>query len=485
MKKTISLSAHLGLSRNRLEGAGVFDSTLGIDTKLYIDPKLLIDSDIPEFLEARSKLLSYFEKIIKIHNQSHISSRLRDEAKKLLAVDEPSGLSIGHGNKTDRGTAIPESLANKLLLSLSEILAVGINDREVMELLSLFVEGFACDRLSDLTASILYYDFCLYTERIAKELEVQTYVFTINGKNFKLPRHPFSYKQIIFIPLNLLRSLPVATSWEEIRDAASQNATLRREYNEIVLPTVKGALDDLGKKSKKEIDNFKTNMIQLLDVYKKIVVEPYNLYADSKGYYSIQPFIDQESNKIIVSQQPKNNKSLKKSIFELITQFQRAIEDNGGNKLLYRKSVTGKLQKDRPHNEDVAQIIFYLLADIFCQQVNVLLTRESDAGRGRVDFSLGTGYKQKILVEIKKSTNNNLLEGFKQQTPAYQKSENAFYSYYVIIVVRETKITNRKKITQLDQVKNIYEARKKKGHFTPELFVVDGLIHPTPSKLRN
>lgn len=485
MKKTISLSAHLGLSRERLEDVGVFDSILGIDTKLYIDPKLLVDSDIPEFSKARPELLLYFEKIIKIHNQSHISSRLRDEAKKLLAVDEPRGLSIGYGNKTDRGTAIPESLANKLLLSLSEILAVGINDREVMELLSLFVKGFACDRLSDLTVSILYDNFCLYTQRIAKELGVKTDIFTINGKKFSLPKHPFSNKQIIFIPSNLLRSLPVATSWDEISEAAAQNETLRREYTEIVLPTVKGTLTDLSQKSKEEIENFKKNMVQLIEVYKKITVEPYNLYADPNGYYSIQPFIDQESPKIKASQQPKNDQGVKESVFELITQFKRAIEDNGGNRLLYRKSDTGKLQKERPHNEDVAQIIFYLIADVFCQQSNILLTRESDAGKGRVDFSLGTGYKQKILVEIKKSTNNNLVDGFNKQTPSYHKSENALYSFYVVIIVKEDKDIKRKRITQLEQVINIYDENRKNGINTPELFVIDGLIYPSPSKLKS
>ena len=404
--KTISLGTHLGVTREQLEKVGVFDSTLGIDTKLFIDPKLLVDSTIPEFKKSRAKIIAYFERIIQIHKQSHITPRLRDVARDMLATPEPAGLSIGYGDKTDIGTSIPKTLANKLLLSLSEILTVGIEDGEIMELLGLFVENFASDRLSDLTASIIYEDFCLYTQRISKELKVKTKVFKIADKSYELPEHSFSGKQIIFIPNNLLRELPVATDWDEIGYAAAHNQALRVEYNQILLPALKGVLADLATKNPDEIAEFKNGMNQLLDIYRKIVVEPYDLKQDRRGYYSIQPFIKDESANIKPRKKPSNETELVTSVRELISQFQRAIEDNGGNKLLYRKNDTGALQKDKPHNEDVAQIIFFLVADIFCQQANILLARESDAGRGPVDFSLGTGYNTKVLAEIKKSDND-------------------------------------------------------------------------------
>ncbi len=484
VRKTISLSKHLLVTRKQLEDAGVFDATLGVDTKLFVDPKLIVNSKIEEFKNSRQKILDYFKNIIKIHRQSHITSRLRNEARDMLAIPEPKGLSIGYGDKTDRGTAIPKTLANQLLLSLSEILAVGIEDAEVMELLGLFVQNFASDRLSDLTVGIIYQDFCAYTQKISKDLKIKTKKFKINSVEYNLPVHPFLGTQIIFIPNNFLRVLPVATDWDEIGYASEHNKILRKEFNQILFPVLKNTIRDMSGKSKEEIDNFREGMKKLIDVYQKITVDPYDLQQDSKGYYSIQPFVDSETSNIKPQKQPKNENDLIVSIRELVTQFQRCIEQNGGNKLLYRKSNTGALQKENPHNEDVSQILFFLVADIFCQQANILLARESDAGRGPVDFSLGTGYDKKILVEIKKSNNKNLITGFQKQITAYQKSENAMHSFYVVIKIKK-EISNKKKIsTQLEQLEKLHEENKKKGIISPELFIIDGLIHSSPSKLK-
>src|SRR5687768_7387080 len=116
-QKTISLSRHLGVTRKKLEKAGVFDSTLGIDTKLFIDPKLLVKSKIPEFKDSRIKIIRYFARLLRIHRHSSKSSQLLAEARSMLAVPEPKGLSIGYGSTTDRGIAIPEAVANRILLS--------------------------------------------------------------------------------------------------------------------------------------------------------------------------------------------------------------------------------------------------------------------------------------------------------------------------------------------------------------------------------
>ena len=481
--KTISLSKHLGLTRTQLEEAGVFDSTLGIDTKLFIDPKLLLKSQIPEFKGSRIVIIKYFGRLLKIHKQSHKSPRLRDQARDMLAVPEPQGLSIGYGNKTDRGTAISETLANKILLSASEILAVGIDDEELIEILGLFVEGFGPDSMSDLIVSIIYHDFCAYTQRIAKQLKIETKEYTIDGKKYKLPTHPFKDIQIIFIPLPLLNTLPVAVSWDEISAAAQYNAALRRDLNRIVLPVLQESISDIHTKSKEEIRDFRNSFNNLLNIYRKINIKAYNLKSDKKGYYSLQPFVDIAEKSIVPSTQPKTHNQLITAVRELIAQFKRSVEQNGGKTLLYRKTETGKLLKDKPHHEDVAQILFYLIADFYCQRANILLSRESDAGLGPVDFSLGTGYESKILVEIKKSNNKDLENGYKKQITAYEKSENAFYSFFVVIIIREGKKKGEIPI-QLHNIKMLFDARKAKGEQTPELVIIDGLIHPSPSKLK-
>ncbi len=127
-----------------------------------------------------------------------------------------------------------------------------------------------------------------------------------------------------------------------------------------------------------------------------------------------------------------------------------------------------------------------MIADQFCRQANILLAGESDAGRGPVDFSLGTGYKEKVLVEIKKSDNKNLEDGFKKQIEAYQKSENACHSFFVVVIIKEQNDKKKKGyISQLDSITNIYEKNIAKGITSPQLIIVDGLIYPSPSKLKS
>jgi hypothetical protein len=483
-QKTISLSKYIGVSRKKLEEVGIFDSTLGIDTKLFVDPKLLVDADIAEFKDAREKIISYFRELLRWHKQSGKSPRIQDKVRSMLAVPEPPGLSIGYGNKTDRGTAIPTTLANAILLSASELLAIGIDEPEVLEVLALFVPNFGPDRLSDLTASIVYPNFCAYTARLSSEFGIKTCELEIDGTKYQLPKHPFLNAPVIFIPADFLRPLPVATSWDEIAAAAQHNESLREDFNKIIYPALVEQMEKINKASKKEKAEMKKEFDALLKVYKDIEVRPYDLDADERGYYAVQPFVDEEAKRIPKIKQPSDRKSLLRSLRTLLEQYQRAIEENGGNKLLYKKDKKGDVVIHRPHHEDVAQIIFYLLADQFCQVVNIALARESNAGLGPVDFWLASSYDTKVLVEVKKSTNKSLVDGFNKQVQAYEKSENAFHSFYVVIIVKDRKKNRDGDYTdQLEQLERQFEDRQKNKKLTPELIVIDGLMYPSPSKL--
>jgi len=484
MRKTISLSKHVGVSREALEEVGVFDATLGLDTKLFIDPKLLVASDIPEFARSRVAILEYFAKLLRVHKQSHKAPRLQDVAVGMLAVPEPKGFSIGYGNKTDKGTAVSKTVAKSILLSATEIVSVGIEDEELVELLGMFVPGFGPDSISDLTISIVYEDFCKYTQRICKELKIKTKEASVNGKAYQLPRHPYLETHIVFAPHSLLRPLPVAVSWDEISAAAERSRELRRDLNEIVFPVLKETLEEFKDKSPQEKKEFRNGFSKLLQLYRKVEVEPYDLRSDPKGYYLIQPFVEGETPQIKASFAPRTPEQLITSVRELVGQFQRSIEDNGGNTLLYKRTSTGKLLKEKPHNEDVAQTMFYMIADVFCSTANIMLSRESDAGLGPVDFSLGTGYDSKVVVEIKKSTNRELESGYEKQVQAYQKSEKAVHSFFVVVVVKPGKKRSDELNPQLQRIKVAFEEKKAKKIPTPELVIIDGLVHPSPSKLR-
>ena len=130
-RQTITLSEHLGVTAEKLEKIGILNTNLGIDMKLFIDPKLVKSSKAPELARAQEKIKLYFDQLLKINAQAKHSDRLLDIVLHMIAVSEPRGLSIGYGDSRDTGTSIPMSVAEASIRSLNEMLNVGFNDLTV------------------------------------------------------------------------------------------------------------------------------------------------------------------------------------------------------------------------------------------------------------------------------------------------------------------------------------------------------------------
>ena len=112
----------------------------------------------------------------------------------------------------------------------------------------------------------------------------------------------------------------------------------------------------------------------------------------------------------------------------ILKRFKKNVEENRLYEFLYRDN-------GKPKNELFAQRLFYAVADAYCEANDVDLSREPNAGNGPVDFKLSKGYTARILVEVKKSSNSDLLNRFEKQLPAYEKSEATFESIYLIVRV--------------------------------------------------
>ena len=60
------------------------------------------------------------------------------------------------------------------------------------------------------------------------------------------------------------------------------------------------------------------------------------------------------------------------------------------------------------------------------------MTRESNAGRGPVDFKMSRGV-DKFIVEVKLTSNNQLKHGIETQLPIYMSQEKTKKALYLII----------------------------------------------------
>lgn len=468
------LSDHLKVEPAKLDGLGVFDAYIGVDSLLFIDPQLLQTAAIPEFKNSHNRVREYYKELIILLSASEKKfDKAWMEAWKRLVFRELSGVAIGYGKKNGRGSGIGPALAKRLVESAHEIIRMGIKDPAIFELLGLFEEDFGADRLSDMAIRIVKEDIFAYTQRVSNELGIKTDVeVKVNDRTYHCPG--IEGKPLFFLPKELLRELPVALSWEDISKVTQLNEELRRRLNALIAKVWGGK----EKPSKKEIKKFllssPDDLVALLEAYKRTPSVPYDFEHDPTGLIKWekvgQQFAFANSLQLSLPKSP-TLKQVEEVVTRIIKQFQKNIELNNGKLLLYDK----KGEVFKPLHERYAQLLFYSVADAYCQANNLDLSPETNSGSGAVDFKFSQGYILKVLVEVKLSSNKNLLSGLTEQLGAYEQSEGTDSSMYVVVKVTQSSESITKLIKYRDEL-------VKTGKKVPEIFIVDATILPSASK---
>jgi hypothetical protein len=99
-----------------------------------------------------------------------------------------------------------------------------------------------------------------------------------------------------------------------------------------------------------------------------------------------------------------------------------------------------------------------------------------DTGTGKVDFKMSRGFEDRVLVEIKLSTNKKVIGGYTKQIEAYQASQNASKAYYIVIDLGDLGRRRERLIAVRNEAANA-------GRRLAELVVVDGSQRPSASQL--
>ncbi len=157
-----------------------------------------------------------------------------------------------------------------------------------------------------------------------------------------------------------------------------------------------------------------------------IIVKEYDFNSDPAGeiiWYRISK--EEVDSYPIILRQPKNLSDMLNVVETICQQFKKLVEDNGLWCLLY--------DGNNPKHESAAQLLFYGIADAYCTANNIDLSREVNNGHGPVDFKLSIGKKQKVLVEVKLTSNPQLLHGLKKQLPIYMSQEDTKQAIYLVI----------------------------------------------------
>lgn len=456
----VTLSEYLNLG-DKLENEGIFDTILDIDANYFINIKRIKDTKEKNFKQSYEKIQKFFSKIYKIlSNTSDKNSRLYREAVKIFDFPEISNIGLGY-SKGKYGSGFGPMLAEKIISDAKEIIDAGINDADLFQLIGLFEDNVGPDRLSDMYSHLIYEDILSYTNEKNRILEISEKNYP--DKKFKngLLINPFKNKPVLLLPKDILHELPIAREWEDIDDACSRIRVIRNEMNEFVGDEWKKAsVKDKKNFIKEKIMKNKDNFDNVISEYKKCTVEPYDFDNDSLGFHIISKEL-----KNINLEEIKINRgeSTKKIVLKICDKFKDLVENNALVKLLYEKN--GKFR-----GEKAVQLLFYGISDSYCEAFDMDISPESNSGRGNIDFKCSKGYKDRVIVEVKLTSNRQLIHGMKTQIAEYAKAEKTNQLIYLVI----DDLKDEEKIKKL--YKEYNEMSKK-----PELIIINTEIKKSAS----
>jgi len=470
------ISEIFGVSEDDLKKEGVFNGFIDLDSKFYVDPHLLENTKIPELKNSYLHFKDHFTKIVHLLETVKSSGdRFFRAAHKRLIFPELPFVSLGYSTEGNPGSGIGEGIALELTNTAWEIIKAGISDPVIFELVGLIEENIGADRVSDMVIHIILIDLLAYSERVAKNLHLNTCQAKARGKEFLLPAIPSSNRPTVFIPSDILNDLPVANGWDDIDRVCAHNEDLRNRVNEIVGDSWKDAKGKKRRITKTELKYILLHnpevLRELVKQYKRNPVEKYDFEKDPSGqliwhdiaeeYANLYPLL-LDIDKVI----PQN---ILQVVLKICNHFKVLVEANGLSVHFWNDSANLR-------NERFAQLLFFGVADAYCNAHNLDLNREPNAGRGPVDFKISSGYNARVNVEVK-YTSNNIRSGYEKQLPIYNAAERTQYSIFLIIRTTDS-------IKALEDLIKFRQDEVAAGKRAPEIFIVDGRIFPSASKMK-
>jgi len=468
-----SLSEFLNIPSSKLYDEGCFNSILNLDSSMFINLTRLKETKIPELNGAYKHLLKLFRSIGKLLLVSRTENDIFwKKAFNLLEMSECEEICLGYSKSSTAGSGSGAGLKTKILRTGKQILDAGVNEPEIFELVGLFEDNIGSDRLSDFIAHIIKEYLERFTRRVLLNLEINQQTRRKLKFCDGLIENPFNNKKIYILPLDILHELPIAREWEQIDIVCQVNSRIREEINKRIgqewhkMTTAQKKIE-----ARKILHNDPGLLKTLVKDYRDFKLQAYDFLKDPLGEASWQNAVKEYSEKYplhILNKNKSDITSIKNIVIAICNKFKELIENNGLNELLYSDG--------NPRKERIAQKLFYGIADIYCENNNLDINPEPNAGRGAVDFKFSSGYKSRVIVEVKLTTNNKLIHGYEKQLKEYQKAERNAYAIYLVI-------DNGGYKTRLESLINIYNKQQMLKNNNCELIIIDGNLKPSASKV--
>lgn len=422
----ILLSTYLNIG-NKLNEKKVFDQILDLDANYFININRVKDTSIGEFKNSYKKINDYFKDIgILLQHSKGSNDRFYKGAIKKFNFHEVNGIGLGY-SKGKKGSGFGKELTQKIIQDAKEIIDAGTKEPEIFHLIGLFEENVGPDRLSDMFATLLEDEIKQYTRRINMQLGINKMNYPNLEFNGEFLINPYKNDIVLLLPEDILHELPIAKDWDDIDRVCKEIEEIKKDVNGLVTQN----WSKVGSAYKKEyirrnlIDN-KELLNKIITEYKKSKVDKYDFQNDPLGLSILASYISkikQEDLLEDIVDEKRTTFQITKCICE---RFKYQIENKKAYQILYTDDL-------KPRKEKIAQQLFLCIAEAYCKANNIDLSPECNIGRGPVDFKTSKGDKDKTLVEIKLTTNSQLVHGLEIQLAEYSKAEETQNLIYLVI----------------------------------------------------
>lgn len=417
-----------------------FNCELSTDTPLYVDPFLVFEDEDPFWSETRQTVIDFFGLALSFVTaaQGDQTSPHYLKAVRMLKFPEPSefalGLSMGHPKGSGAGFKYAEKMAYALdLLSRS-----GVNHVQYIQAFSLFCEGLGVDRISDIFCDIVKSRFIEYTQAVASRHEVVLAEVPVRAARWhrrtgrwdhlraRLPKSPVTEEGVLLVPRRFLKDIPVVTpdsfwTWAD----ASVGDDLRQELNyELNVALSKEERNNAAYETAWRHPHL---VVNYLDQVAETDNKPYDVERDPKMLVEWAEIGRDAAAKQEPIAKLDAESKFAAWVLELAKEFQHAVEETD----LWKALWDDGLKKYRP--EKIVQAVAGMLFAAHCRMADVDLTRESNLGRGPVDFKFSQGWQKRALLEVKLIPSTHFFTGASKQLPQYMKTERASVGVYLCV----------------------------------------------------
>lgn len=453
---------------DELDQLGVFDAVITTDSHFFINILRLKETSVPQFSTSYQKINEYFRNIMILLTASkEKGDRFYKQALRSFDFSGVNGINLGF-SETGVDAGFGKRLAKNVISDAFDIVKTGSTQPEIFQLVGLFEENVAADRLSDMIATLIADDIREYTLWVNQELNINKDNYPELTFNDGIVINPYKGCDLLYLPIDILHELPIARDWTDLDRVISENNAIKEEINQAIGKEWSKML--AGQKKDyllNQIFKVPAKCENVIDYYRKETVDKYDPLKDF-NYLSSWSFKLMKDSGVLdfLEHSDTTQKSSWEVTLKVLEIFKDFIENNKGWEILYLVPTN--------KGEKVAQKLIQNGGTYCCEEHNVDMTFEANEGPGPVDMKISRGM-DKTIVEVKLSSNGEYLHGFTDQIEEYARAEKCTQRIYLYI-----KVGNHPGRDKTIQDK--YDEEFSKGNNPPLLFVVDATQRTSASK---